>query len=66
MAPDLETAAQAFDAGCDAGDMKSCANLGICYVNGKGVPRDRMRGEQLLQSACEAEVGFACTTLREL
>lgn len=66
MAPDLETAAQAFDAGCDAGDMTSCANLGICYVNGKGVPRDRMRGEQLLQSACEAEVGFACTTLREL
>ena len=66
--PDLPRPACASgdSAGCDAGDMKSCANLGICYVNGKGVPRDRMRGEQLLQSACEAEVGFACTTLREL
>ncbi len=66
MAPDLETAAKAFIAGCDAGDQKSCANLGIIYVNGKGVPRNPAKGKELLTTACEAEVGFACTALREL
>ncbi len=66
MAPDLTTAAKAFTAGCDAGDQKSCANLGICYVNGKGVPRNRDRGVELLTTACEAEIGFACEALRSL
>lgn len=66
MAPDLETAAKAFTAGCEGGDQKSCANLGICYVNGKGVDRDPAHGKELLEGACDAEIGFACQTLRGL
>jgi len=48
---------------CDDGNQKACAELGLRYARGDGVPLDPDRATKLLQGACDAKVARGCGTL---
>ncbi|MEQ1505070.1 MAG: tetratricopeptide repeat protein [Myxococcota bacterium] len=45
---DDEIAARHFDTACDNGHYESCKTLGLMYLRGKGVERDRQKANELL------------------
>ncbi|MEZ4239555.1 MAG: hypothetical protein R3F59_26040 [Myxococcota bacterium] len=45
---DDEIAARHFDTACNNGEYESCKSLGLMYLRGKGVDRDRQRANELL------------------
>lgn len=60
---DIEELAASFKAGCGAGDVGACANLGVAYIEGAGVPRDQRRGAALLLEACDQGHSSGCVNL---
>ena len=51
---------------CDLGSADGCGGLGRGYAYGKGVPRDRGQGLQLLHKACTAGSQWSCARVMEL
>ncbi|MEQ1571671.1 MAG: tetratricopeptide repeat protein, partial [Myxococcota bacterium] len=45
---DEEIAARHFDTACENGHYESCKSLGLMYLKGKGVERDRAKANELL------------------
>ncbi len=45
---DDEIAARHFDTACEHGHYESCKSLGLMYLKGKGVDRDRAKANELL------------------
>ena len=35
------------------GDSDACQNIGLIYVNSKGVPKDRAKGDEYFEKACD-------------
>ncbi|MDR2507268.1 MAG: sel1 repeat family protein [Candidatus Accumulibacter sp.] len=58
--------AAAFKKSCDGGDAKTCTNLGVLYVTGKGVKQDYARAAELYAKACDGENARGCSSLGEL
>jgi TPR repeat protein len=56
-------AATALEAACTAGDMVSCADLGLAFETGAGRPQNRPVAELIYREACEANVAIACHRL---
>src|SRR5216684_3262606 len=54
------SAAQLFQRACDAGDATGCDYLGDMYALGRGVGKDKARGNLLYQKACQFGGAHAC------
>jgi TPR repeat protein len=52
-----------FKKACDGGDLAACANLGVCYRDGTGMPKDLARASALFKQACDGGDLAACTHL---
>ncbi len=59
-------AAAALEAACTAGDMASCADLGLAFETGEGRPQNRPVAELIYREACAANVAVACVRLGKL
>ena len=46
---------------CEGGQAVGCFNLGVRYVQGKGVPQDERRAATLFEQACKGGVSQACS-----
>ena len=51
---------------CQNGDQEACVGAGVLYWHGLGVPRDRARGRQYLQQACDHGAQNGCQILAKL
>ncbi len=51
------------DQGCEAGDWRSCTDLGKMYAKGQGVVQDYARAVQLFQKGCNGGDAHGCTNL---
>ncbi|MDB4990047.1 MAG: hypothetical protein JWN04_5225 [Myxococcaceae bacterium] len=63
---DSAHAAQLYSKACDGNYGRGCANLGLSYLQGEGVPQDSMRAAMLLRQACDAGYARGCTNLGTL
>jgi TPR repeat protein len=45
---------------CEAGDAASCRDLGVLYMEGRGVAKDERRAATLFNQACRAGMSAAC------
>jgi len=63
---DAARAAELYRKGCDAGDTDGCANAGIMYERGEGVPKDEARAAELLRKSCDAGIAVGCSDLGSL
>ncbi len=52
-----------YKQGCDAGDPTSCRQLGIAYLEGKGVPKSTSAAALWLERACMPDDPVACRLL---
>ncbi len=52
-----------YKQGCDAGDPTSCRQLGIAYLEGKGLPRSTSAASVWLERACLPDDPVACRLL---
>ena len=50
---------------CDSEYWSSCANLGLFYMRGRGVPANEALGRALLEESCDAGLEVACSILKE-
>src|SRR3954469_8921726 len=48
---------------CNAGNVKSCSDLGHRFEEGRGVPKDEARAAALYTKACDAGDALACVFL---
>lgn len=62
-AGDPAAAALHFQAACDAGLARGCAELANLLLRGVGVEKDPQRAQALLIAACQSGVGNACMGL---
>ncbi len=53
-------AAPLYDQGCNAGDPKACAMLGVMYYFGQGVTRDYSHSVALDSKACDGGYALGC------
>jgi TPR repeat protein len=59
-----ETRAVAFyQRACDGGDARGCNNLGVMYMDGRGVAKDEVRAVTLFQGACDHDEAAGCSAL---
>ena len=61
-----ESAAQSFSQAAAQGDVAAIANLGLLYLNGRGVPRDADRAIALLEKAAGAGSATAARNLERI
>jgi hypothetical protein len=59
-------ALEAFQAGCDKGDVHSCSQMAMLYYQGKGVRKDESRAVKLWTAGCDGGDGMSCYVLSEL
>ncbi|BDG02968.1 tetratricopeptide repeat protein [Anaeromyxobacter oryzae] len=52
--------------GCEGGDARACADLGVLYATGEGVARDDVAAFAALRRACDAGEARACAGIYEL
>ena len=52
-----------YKQGCDAGDSTSCRQLGIAYLEGRGLPRSTSAASVWLERACMPDDAVACRLL---
>jgi TPR repeat protein len=52
-----------YKAGCDAGDPTSCRQLGIAYLEGRGLPKSTSAAALWLERACMPDDPIACRVL---
>jgi TPR repeat protein len=52
-----------YKLGCDAGDPTACRQIGIAYLDGKGVPRSVSAAAVWLERACVPDDPIACRVL---
>jgi TPR repeat protein len=52
-----------YKQGCDAGDPTSCRQLGIAYLEGKGLPKSTSAAALWLERACMPDDPVACRLL---
>jgi TPR repeat protein len=52
-----------YKQGCDAGDSTSCRQLGIAYLEGRGLPRSTSAAALWLERACMPDDAVACRLL---
>lgn len=45
---------------CEANNAKACYDLGVAYVNGKGVPTNQKKAFELFQKACDLGSAYGC------
>lgn len=45
---------------CEGGNARACAELGVAYMFGAGVPKDAARGAALSERACDGGIAGAC------
>jgi TPR repeat protein len=57
---DPPLAAAVLGRACKGGHQRSCAALGILYQSGSGVAKDLKKAMRLFETACDADVAFAC------
>lgn len=55
--------ADAYQKDCDRGEMADCADLGVLYERGEGVPQDENKANQLFQKACSNGDSGGCSHL---
>lgn len=48
---------------CNNGEIKECANLGVMYVQGKGVSQDYIKATELFNKACSGGISKGCYNL---
>jgi len=65
-APDDQLVADAIRAAAQAGDLEAACNIGMRYVNGRGVARDWAQGESWLRRAAQQGYAPAQTNLAML
>lgn len=58
-----QSAADAAEARCNAGDSAGCAALGHAFLHGEGRPQNRPVAELLLRPACDAAEAAGCRDL---
>ena len=58
-----EEAMPLYQKACDGGEMAGCANLGVLYESGNGVPQDFERARVLYQKACDGGEMAGCASL---
>ena len=63
---DYRAAAEWFTKGAEAGHCKAQTNLGLMYLLGKGVPKDRDRATHYLKAAAAQGDETASETLRKM
>jgi TPR repeat protein len=51
---------------CDKGDLRSCVNLGLAYLNGRGVSKDTNAAANLFMVACDGNDPAGCVHLGDL
>src|SRR5690242_5759754 len=61
---DLGRALPLFQKSCAAGIAAGCNLLGIAYIQGEGVARDRQRGAEYMAKACTAGDQSVCTAIQ--
>lgn len=66
VAADPAKGARYYEKGCDKGMRLACRNLGLLYVDGRGVPMNRGKAIELLDRSCAAGLGLACEELAEI
>lgn len=52
-----------YKLGCDAGDSTSCRQLGVAYLEGRGLPRSTSAASVWLERACLPDDAVACRLL---
>jgi len=52
-----------YKQGCDAGDPTSCRQLGVAYLEGRGLPRSTSAASVWLERACLPDDPIACRLL---
>jgi TPR repeat protein len=52
-----------YKAGCDAGDPTACRQLGVMYLDGKGLPKSSSAAAVWLERACLPDDPIACRLL---
>ncbi|NUO54257.1 MAG: sel1 repeat family protein [Polyangiaceae bacterium] len=62
-AGELGEARQLYEKGCDAGDAKSCNDLGVMLVEGRGGPADLAGAAARFAKACDTKEANACKNL---
>ena len=60
---DLAARADRPQAGCDAGDPTSCRQLGVAYLEGRGLPKSTSAAAVWLERACMPDDPAACRLL---
>lgn len=61
---DAKRAAGLFQQGCDLGSLVGCYNLALAYRDGEGIPRNKLRAEEILSKACSVGSDVACDEVR--
>ena len=62
----IDRAVGLFRQACDGGNILGCANLGVMYELGTGVPKDRNRAARLYRKACDGGNSEACENLKRV
>ncbi len=66
VAEDLLRALTYYQRGCEGGELRSCASVGIILAEGRGVPADPTRAIPFLVSACDSKIEKGCKALDKL
>ena len=56
-------AVEKYNKECDAGNSKSCFELGLIYANGKGVTKNSEKAFKMYKKACDGENSSGCSNL---
>ena len=51
---------------CNNGELKACANLGVAYVQGKGVAQDFLKAVTYFDKACDGSFATGCYNLGQM
>jgi TPR repeat protein len=62
---DVRGCVNVYTDACDGGHLEGCFRLGLLFDDGRGVPQDRARAEDLYAKACKGGEASGCT-LQEL
>lgn len=60
---DYQKAGQLFQKACDSGNADGCYNLGLLYVNGRGVKQDYQKAVKLFKKDCDSGNAEGCYNL---
>lgn len=58
--PNRYNTVEAREQACERGELDMCAEIGMSYMRGEGVTRDRERGLKYLNKGCDGKVPKAC------